>query len=136
MYFSATIFDLIGFHNPTLDSLAIAITNFVFTVVAFYAIDNVGRRRILLYSLPVMVVSLLMSSFAFNYIDLSPSGSPTGDSAPRPATAWPVVVLMSLVLYVAGYAIGIGNVPWQQSEYVFLIPSKLETLIACANPET
>lgn len=52
MYFSATIFRLVGFSSPTLTSLSIALTNFLFTLVAFHSIDRIGRRRILLYSIP------------------------------------------------------------------------------------
>ena len=29
---------------------------------------------------------------------------------------WPFTILAAMVLYVSGYAIGIGNVAWQQSE--------------------
>ncbi|KAF1810207.1 putative transporter protein [Eremomyces bilateralis CBS 781.70] len=112
MYFSATIFALVGFQSPTLTALCVAMTNFLFTVVAFYAIDTVGRRRILLYSIPVMVVGLILCSVAFNFIDIhAVQGADTGKGGP-----WPILVVVAMVIYVAGYAIGLGNVPWQQSE--------------------
>lgn len=71
MYFSATIFRLIGFSSPTLTSLSIALTNFAFTLVAFYAIDRIGRRHILLYSIPIMVLGLVLCAVAFRFVDLS-----------------------------------------------------------------
>ncbi|KAF2280564.1 general substrate transporter [Westerdykella ornata] len=119
MYFSATIFAMVGFQSPTLTSLSIASTNLIFTLVAFYYIDRVGRRRILLYSIPVMVLGLTACAAAFGFLDLPAAASRT--SIPRAedvavGVAWPQVILTSTVLYVAGYAIGIGNVPWQQSE--------------------
>jgi SP family myo-inositol transporter-like MFS transporter 13 len=111
MYFSATIFSLLGFTSPTLTSLSIACTNFAFTLVAFHSIDRIGRRRILLYSVPVMVLGLALCSIAFVFVDISQvEGEVIG--------VWPVVILGAMVLYVAGYAVGMGNVPWQQSEYV------------------
>ena len=57
MYFSATIFTIVGFKSPTLTSLVVAVTNFVFTLIALGLIDRIGRRRILLYSLPFMIAA-------------------------------------------------------------------------------
>lgn len=114
MYFSATIFQLVGFNSPTLTSLSIAVTNFLFTLVAFASIDRIGRRKILLYSIPVMIAGLALSAIAFYHISL-PDVSP-GSSATSSQEPWVWIVLIALVIYVSGYAVGIGNVPWQQSE--------------------
>lgn len=118
MYFSATIFALVGFRSPTLTALSVATTNFVFTLVAFYAIDRVGRRRILLLSIPVMAAGLALCAFAFLYIDVSvhPDSKQFQNAAPSGSAAWPVLVLISMIVYVSSYATGLGNVPWQQSE--------------------
>ncbi|KAF1988032.1 general substrate transporter [Aulographum hederae CBS 113979] len=120
MYFSATIFALLGFHDPTLVSLTIATTNLLFTLVAFIAIDRVGRRGILLYSVPVMVIGLVLASVAFSQegrLGLSGSDEQKGGGG----GPWAIVILCAMIVYVAGYAIGIGNVPWQQSE-LFPLP--------------
>lgn len=126
MYFSASIFLLVGFRSPTLTSLSIALTNFAFTLVAFHSIDRVGRRRILLLSIPIMVLGLGLCSVAFNFLDL-PDQEANGASAVMARAAqeaqqgggfWALVILLAMVVYVAGYAVGMGNVPWQQSEYV------------------
>jgi SP family myo-inositol transporter-like MFS transporter 13 len=120
MYFSATIFALVGFRSPTLTSLCIATTNFLFTLLAFYYIDKVGRRRILLLSVPVMVFGLAICAVAFEFLDLpAEKASLSGFEGNTGATVWPVVLLVAMVTYVAGYAVGIGNIPWQQGEYVF-----------------
>jgi SP family myo-inositol transporter-like MFS transporter 13 len=118
MYFSATIFALVGFRSPILTSLSIATSNFLFTLVAFYYIDRVGRRRILLYSIPVMIIGLAICAVAFRFLGLVPVekealGAVENDGG---AGAWAKVLLAAMLLYVAGYAVGIGNVPWQQSE--------------------
>lgn len=112
MYFSATIFSLLGFSSPTLTSLSVAVTNFLFTLVAFVLIDRVGRRRILLYSIPIMTLALFLCAAAFSTLDLIPSSSDTTDSNP----IGPLLVLLSLTIYTASYASGIGTIPWQQSE--------------------
>ncbi|KAF2184327.1 general substrate transporter [Zopfia rhizophila CBS 207.26] len=118
MYFSATIFALVGFSSPTLTSLSIAVTNFAFTLVAFYCIDRVGRRGILLWSIPIMIVGLVLCSVAFNFVELPASKAVSQEQAPAILgdKIWPLVILVAMVTYVAGYAIGMGNVPWQQSE--------------------
>lgn len=121
MYFSATIFKLLGFDSPTLTSMVVAVTNMLFTVVALLVIDRVGRRRILLCSIPFMVAGLLLSGWGFSMMQLSTSASSGSSTEPPAPPAAPshgaaVVVLTSIMLYVAAYAIGLGNVPWMQSE--------------------
>lgn len=127
MYFSATIFRLIGFSSPTLTSLSIALTNFTFTLVAFYTIDRIGRRRILLFSIPIMVLGLLLCAVAFRFVDLS--GQEGVNALPeeqgRGGRVWLLVILLAMITYVAGYAIGLGTVPWQQSE---LFPLSVRSL--------
>lgn len=98
-----------------------ALTNFVFTLVAFAFIDTVGRRNILLRSIPFMVLGLFACALAFLFIDVDDSQevdeSGTG--------AWSIVLLLSMVFYVAAYAVGLGTVPWQQSE---LFPLRVRSL--------
>ncbi|RAR14838.1 general substrate transporter [Stemphylium lycopersici] len=129
MYFSATIFRLVGFESPTLTSLSIATTNFLFTLVAFHYIDRIGRRRILLWSIPIMVIGLALCAIAFGFIDLpveEESASATDVvSGGAGSKIWPLIILFSMIMYVAGYAIGMGNVPWQQSE---LFPLSVRSL--------
>lgn len=117
MYFSATIFALVGFRSPILTSLSIAGTNFVFTLVVYAAIDRVGRRRVLLYSVPVMIGGLIMCAIAFGYVELPDQGPAALLLARSEETKiWPVMILVAMIVYVAGYAVGLGCVPWQQSE--------------------
>lgn len=132
MYFSATIFQLLGFRSPTLTSLSVAGTNFLFTIAAFNLIDRLGRRRILLLTIPFMVAALVLCAGAFSLIHLPTEKSgfhardlaqtPAGDSVPRlPA----VGILAAMLLYVSSYAMGLGPVPWQQSE---LFPLSVRSL--------
>jgi MFS transporter, SP family, solute carrier family 2 (myo-inositol transporter), member 13 len=143
MYFSATIFSLLNFSSPTLTSLSIAVTNFTFTLLAFTLIDRVGRRRILLYTLPIMILALLICGLAFSFMDLRPghqkhrAASPASDSPghPDPNTRplfFPVMILISLILYVSAYATGLGNVPWQQSELFALSVRSTGSALATA----
>lgn len=126
MYFSATIFSIVGFNAPTLASLSIAVTNFLLTLVAFMLIDRVGRRRILLLSIPIMVAGLVLCALAFNFIRLPiHRGEAIADPMANGTSLWPFIILTSMVLYVCGYAVGLGPVPWQQSE---LFPLSVRSL--------
>lgn len=117
MYYSATIFSLVGFASPTLTSLSIAIANFLFTLVAFCVIDQIGRRRTLLLSIPWMAIGLLASAFAFKFVDLQTMTSIDSFDPKLHTPRWAASLLvMSLILYVSAYALGLGNVPWQQGE--------------------
>ncbi|KAI8964766.1 general substrate transporter [Daldinia sp. FL1419] len=126
MYFSATIFTMLGFSVPTLTSLTVAATNFVFTVFALLLIDRIGRRRILLYSLPFMVIGLFLSAFGFSLIKLPSGGAPVvTDTSSISSRGAAIIILVSIMTYVAAYALGLGNVPWMQSE---LFPLNIRSL--------
>jgi SP family myo-inositol transporter-like MFS transporter 13 len=114
MYFSASIFSLLGFSSPILTSMSIASSNFIFTLAAFYLIDRVGRRRMLLYTVPMMAIALLLCAFAFHFVVLpQPPGTTGGDDdVLSPQSRLPAIaILISLVLYVSTYATGMGPVP-------------------------
>lgn len=114
MYFSASIFSLLGFSSPTLTSMSIASSNFLFTLAAFYLIDRVGRRRMLLYTIPMMAIALLLCAFAFHFVLLPPSSGThaVGDDVAPPQSRLPAIaIVISLVLYVSTYATGMGPVP-------------------------
>ncbi|KAI0885351.1 general substrate transporter [Annulohypoxylon maeteangense] len=133
MYFSATIFTMLGFSIPTLTSLTVAATNFAFTVLALFLVDRIGRRRILLYSVPFMVVGLFLSAFGFSFVKLPSEGTngnssmpaTTDSGSPTSSQNAAVVILVSIMTYVASYAIGLGNIPWMQSE---LFPLSVRSL--------
>ncbi|RDW62690.1 general substrate transporter-8 [Coleophoma crateriformis] len=124
MYFSATIFTLLGFSSPTLASLSVALTNFFLTCVALGLIDKVGKRKMLLWSIPTMTLGLLLCSAGFYLITLpadlnaeNPATSPTAyKTIPMSERTIPLLVLVSVMVYVGAYALGLGNVPWMQSE--------------------
>jgi SP family myo-inositol transporter-like MFS transporter 13 len=77
-------------------------------------VDKLGRRRILLCTVPFMGLWLLVAAICFIWIpvhnDLSLA---TDNKIGGPA----IVVLVSMVLYVACYSSGIGNTAWLSSEF-------------------
>ncbi len=80
-----------------------------------------------------MVVGLLMAAWGFSFIKLSPSASDEDSLGNAPTShGAALVILVSIMLYVAGYAIGLGNVPWMQSELFSLNVRSLGSGIATA----
>ncbi|KAL8683670.1 MAG: hypothetical protein Q9186_000443 [Xanthomendoza sp. 1 TL-2023] len=126
MYFSATIFSLLGFTSPILTSLSVAVTNFICTLIALLIIDRVGRRAILLRSIPVMIAGLVLCSISYHFL-----GFPTKEMnvleqvQSASYSPWATFIVVSILVFVCGYAIGLGNIAWQQSE---LFPLSVRSL--------
>ncbi|CCD22865.1 myo-inositol transporter ITR1 NDAI_0A07110 [Naumovozyma dairenensis CBS 421] len=115
MYFSGTIFETVGFSNSSAVSIIVSGTNFIFTLIAFFAIDKIGRRYILLIGLPGMTVALAICAIAFHFIGIKFVGNEAVVSHSG-FTSWGIVIIVFIIVFAAFYALGIGTVPWQQSE--------------------
>ena len=67
MYYSGTLFALVGFNKPAAVSIVVGGTNFLFTLFNLTIIDRVGRRKILLCTVSGMVcypsISILLLHF-------------------------------------------------------------------------
>jgi len=106
IYYSPLIFQMAGLtftgfsHNAVaiLAGAIVGVVNFLFTIVAVWLIDRVGRRPLLLVGIAGMVVALgvLGASFALPQL--------------RYARGW--IALFSLMAYVASFAVGLGPVFW------------------------
>nr|KMM73565.1 myo-inositol transporter 1 [Coccidioides posadasii RMSCC 3488] len=109
-------------------------------IASFSLIDRIGRRRILLSSIPIMALSLLFCAAVFPSMDIFPTpgkgvaaGVDSNDYAAAPQSGLkPVLILISLTMYTASYASGLGNVPWQQSELFPLQVRSLGSALATA----
>ncbi|KAI0332255.1 general substrate transporter [Cubamyces sp. BRFM 1775] len=114
MYYSATLFKEIGFDQPTAVGLIVSGTNFIFTLIALKYIDIIGRRKIMVWSAPGMIVGLVLASVAFHFLTRKTGGNLVDGT--EYSTTWSAIVLLAMIFYVASYATGLGNVPWQQGE--------------------
>jgi MFS transporter, SP family, solute carrier family 2 (myo-inositol transporter), member 13 len=113
MYYSSTLFALVGFSNPVAVGTVIAATNFIFTWVNLMLVDRIGRRRILLCTMWAMALSLALAAAVFHWIpvnhDLTLASNNVG---------WPAyVVLVCMIFYVGFYSSGMGNTAWLSSEF-------------------
>jgi SP family myo-inositol transporter-like MFS transporter 13 len=81
-----------------------------------------------LWSIPFMIAGLLFAGYGFAFVKLSADSATQGTSTQGAA----IVILVSIMIYVAGYAIGLGNVPWMQSELFSLSVRSLGSGISTA----
>ena len=99
IYYANQIFELAGFRETTSAlwaSISVGIVNVIATIVSVFLLDRVGRRPLLLTGMAGMTLGLLAltCTFLFDF----------------PAES--LLSVLSLMLYVAAFAIGIGPVAW------------------------
>ncbi|KAI5468134.1 general substrate transporter [Mariannaea sp. PMI_226] len=115
MYYSSTLFQIVGFDNPIAVGTVVTATNWLFTFLSIFLIDRIGRRKLLLCSMWGMPVFLTIAAGVFYKIPIDRNTLElTSDHVGRPA----IVVLVSMILFVASYAAGLGCVPWQANEFL------------------
>jgi MFS transporter, SP family, galactose:H+ symporter len=106
IYYAPTIFQAAGFHSNEAAIVATAgvgVVNVLMTVVSIPLIDKVGRRPLLLISLSGMGVALAALGIGFA----------VGGAALK------FIGVLSLALYIASFAIGLGPVFWLLISEIF-----------------
>ncbi len=108
MYYTPRIFELAGFSTDSelLQSISIGFTNMIFTIIAMSVIDHLGRKKLLLTGSVGMVIFLGIIAKTF----LSP-----GEGG--------LIVLISLICYIAFFAFSQGAVIWVFISEIF--PNKV-----------
>ncbi len=98
IYYAPKIFQIAGFGSAfgaILATLGVGVVNVIFSIAAVWLLDKVGRRPLLIWGVLGMVVSLLVLALAFF------TGSELVD----------LIAIVSLMTYVASFAIGLGPIP-------------------------
>jgi SP family xylose:H+ symportor-like MFS transporter len=102
MYYAPAIFRMAGAgqESALLQTVVVGGTNLLFTVAAMAVIDRFGRRRLMIVGSVGYIVSLAATAAAFYRYgkEFTPTGS--------------VVVLASLLVFIASHAFGQGAVIW------------------------
>jgi len=103
MYYSASILVMAGLPDTTsiwLASLTSSV-NFISCVFGIFMISRMTRRKLLLSSLSVVILSLILISISFVLLNSYPNSR--GGS---------IMALLSLCMYLAGFSPGLGTLPW------------------------
>lgn len=113
-YYSATLFDIVGFSNPVAVGLVVAGTNFIMAWVNLMCVDPLGRRKLLLSTAWGMSVGLLSVAIAFSFIPINRQTlEVTSDNIRTPA----IVVLVFIIWFVAFYSVSVGNTAWMSTDF-------------------
>jgi SP family galactose:H+ symporter-like MFS transporter len=101
IYYAPIIFKFAGLSSTSaaiLASVGVGVVNVALTVVAMQLIDRLGRRPLLLVSLVGMALSLFALGLAF--------------SLPQLSASLGLIAVVSLMVYVGSFAVGLGPVFW------------------------
>ncbi|XP_050666262.1 facilitated trehalose transporter Tret1-like [Leptidea sinapis] len=113
IFYAATIFKLSGSTiNEDLCSIIIGVVNFISTFIATAIIDRAGRKLLLYISSVSMVITLITLGVYFYLRKINTDVSAYG---------W--LPLACLVIYVLGFSIGFGPIPWLMLGEI--LPSKI-----------
>lgn len=104
MYYAPEIFKETGAgtNASLIQTILVGLINFLFTILALWLIDKVGRKALLLVGSALMTLCLVVIGFAFH----------TG------LTSGPLVLIF-ILLYVASFAVSLGPVVWVLLSEIF-----------------
>ncbi|XP_040591566.1 solute carrier family 2, facilitated glucose transporter member 8 [Mesocricetus auratus] len=126
MFYAETIFEEAKFKDSSLASVTVGIIQVLFTAVAALIMDRAGRRLLLTLSGVVMVFSMSAFGAYFKLTESGPSNS-SHVGLLVPISAEPVDVHVglawmavgSMCLFIAGFAVGWGPIPWLLMSEIF-----------------
>lgn len=114
MYYSATLFKIVGFSNATAVAITVSATNFVFSIVNLVIVDKFGRRRILLVTTLGMCICLVIAAVSFSYIPIDLHTLEVQSEQ----IGWPGYVLIAtIILFVGFYSSGVATIAWSKSDH-------------------
>ena len=130
MYYSATLFALVGFTNATAVAITVSGTNFIFSIVNLFLVDKFGRRRLLTITVLGMSICMLITAVAFHWI---PINTTTLELESNNVGWAGNVVLACIIIYVACFSSGVATIAWIGTE---LIPLEVRALGTMLNTVT
>jgi MFS transporter, SP family, solute carrier family 2 (myo-inositol transporter), member 13 len=125
MYYSSTLFAIVGFTNATAVAITVSATNFVFSIVNLVLVDKFGRRALLLVTVFGMGTCMLITAISFHYIPVDK------DLVLQTKTVgWPgIVVLVCIICYVACFSSGVATIGWIGTELIPLEVRAVGTML-------
>ncbi len=108
IYYMPSIFSMAGFASPLQQMWATVIVgavNTLTTVIAIFYVDRWGRKPMLYFTLAVITISLLLLGYLFHL------------GIHTQLTQYLAVALV--VIYIFGFAISLGSVPWVVCAEIF-----------------
>ncbi|OMP85138.1 Myo-inositol transporter 1 [Diplodia seriata] len=130
MYYSGTLFGLVGFNKPVAVSIVVGATNFIFSLVCITLLDRFGRRIVVLVTCMGMCISLVIAAVAFSYIPINKDLV-----VETREIGWPgILVLITIICYVAFFASGVATISWVGTELLPVEVRALGTMVVSCYP--
>ncbi|PYI00250.1 general substrate transporter [Aspergillus sclerotiicarbonarius CBS 121057] len=131
MYYSSTLFSLVGFDDSTAVGLVVAGTNFIMTWVNMMVVDSWGRRRLLLSTAWGMAVGFVAVAISIHFIPVNMETlEPLDPGVSGPAIA----VLVFVIWFVVFYGVSVGNTAWMSTDFFPLEVRAMGTMwMTCSN---
>lgn len=112
LYYGADIFEqALGFtqEDVLLQQILLATVNLLFTFIAMFTVDKLGRKPLLIIGGVGMLVGFLMMGFTLylsDYSQLNSAGLPTISSAEG------IICLIGILLFIGSFAMSMGPIVW------------------------
>ncbi|XP_067825850.1 solute carrier family 2, facilitated glucose transporter member 8 [Heptranchias perlo] len=132
MFYAETIFDQANFENSSEGSVIVGVVQVVFTAVAALIMDKAGRKLLLALSAFIMSISAAVFGVYFriwqaniNNSSLHKTDILTVQNSVSEATTAPTwLPLVCLVIFIAGFALGCGPIPWLVMSEIFPVRAR------------
>jgi SP family myo-inositol transporter-like MFS transporter 13 len=130
MYYSATLFKIVGFNNATAVAITVSATNFIFSVLNLVIVDKFGRRRIMLVTILGMSLCLVIAAISFHFIPINLRTL----AVESDEIGWPGYLLIVIIIcFVGFYSSGVATIAWIGTE---LIPLEVRAMGTMLNTVT
>ena len=117
-FYSTTIFGFAGFNYGILATVLVGGTNFVTSMYAATIIDDMGRKTLLLGGTFIMLCALIIVSFVLLFGDFLGT------------TLQGIIAVVAVLIYIFGFAIGLGCAAFVSFNWGFSLLIGLLTLTA------
>lgn len=126
LYYGADIFEqALGFgkEDVLLQQILLATVNLVFTFIAMFTVDKLGRKPLLMIGGFGMLVGFLMMGFTLyfsDYSQLNSAGMPTISSSEG------IISLIGILIFIGSFAMSMGPVVWVILSEIF--PNRIRSV--------
>ena len=126
LYYGADIFEqALGFGKDDIlkQQILLATVNLVFTFIAMFAVDKLGRKPLLIIGGFGMLIGFLMMGFTLYFSDYSQLNSA---GLPTISTSEGIISLVGVLIFIGSFAMSMGPVVWVILSEIF--PNKIRSI--------
>ncbi len=126
LYYGADIFEqALGFGKDDIlqQQVLLATVNLVFTFIAMYTVDKLGRKPLLIIGAFGMLIGFLMMGFALYFDDYSHLNAL---GAPTISKTGGIISLIGILVFIGSFAMSMGPVVWVILSEIF--PNKVRSV--------